>query len=294
MGFWVEDWQGLEAEFERTANQRGWGYGGSNFTPIRPKHLTMTFTVLLAASTERGLQYGFRWLSTQLYGLDSCDHADLVVFDHCPPTVGDQSDWLWWFIRDAGVLSMPQWADIVIDEKNCVLRRVTFVLGARDPHKYRCPVVCTATTTFTVPAPATACAPDYSWSEWFCNDAIDPICCSIAPPGFDFTGRAAIVHILGGDGGAPPMEISFNSQTFRTISIPPGGELIIDSSRHQITFSGDTIGDGSAYVSAAFGSSPVWAELTPFDLNPINVCVRPLRICGLDGSGVLIETVDRV
>lgn len=304
LGFWVENWEGLEGEYDRTTNARGWAFGGSNFTPLRAKHLAMTFEVILGATTERGLQYGFRWLSNMLYGLDQCDRSELVVFDNCPPAGTAQANWPYWLIRDAGVLDMPRWGDILLDTKNCVLRRVTFVLGARDPHKYKCPEICTELTEFIVPAPATACAPSYSWSEWFCNDTLDPICCLFDRPSFDFTSRSTIVHLVAGGGGAPPTEITFEDDgtplaTFRTLPLPAGSELVIDSSRHELRFYATSGGadfiDGSGYVSASFGSSPAWAELGPLgDIVDPSVCVRPLRICGLTGASVWIETVDRV
>lgn len=289
LGYWVDSWEGFPVEYDRSVNRRGWSHGGANFTALRAKNLSMTYEVVMVGLNENALNTGLEYLRESLAGPDGCASYEVVVFDDCDPNSNLES---YWRLRDVGVLEMPRWLDEPVVELGCVFRRAMFVLGARDPYRYRCPEECLAETDLVAPAPVGDC---YTWEEWFCNDDLAQVCCALTSPTVGGGAYAALITIRAGLEGAPPFWINDGGvNTWITKPLAAGESLEIDNAMRTLTFT-SSLGvrsDGAPYV-VTDGGPPEFPVVSRWS-DSLQFCVRPYRICGMDGASVQIDRVLRV
>lgn len=289
LGYFVDSWEGFPVEYDRSINQRGWSHGGANFTQLRPKHVQMTYEVTLVAVNEHGLNVGLEYLRECLRGPDGCASFEVVVFDDCDPNEDLES---YWRLRDAGVIDMPRWIEEPVPELGCVLRRVQFVLGARDPYRYRCPEECLPETELEAPEPANGDC--YTWEEWFCNDDLDPVCCELSSPPVGTGVYASLITIRSGPSGAPPLWINDGMDaTWITKPLAVGESLVIDNAKRTLvhTSAAGVESDGAPYI-VTDGGVPDFPTVSRWS-DSLEFCVRPYRICQMDGASIQIDRVLR-
>lgn len=139
-GFYIEDWTGLDgAHHTRSITPTGQNRGGALYGPQSANPRAWKMNVILHGSSERGLEYLFRWLESTL--LNSCGTNCGTQFawirQVCPndPSVTPQEG----VARAERVVLLegPTWEAPPAVDGGCYIRRVSFTLGIGDPCLYR-------------------------------------------------------------------------------------------------------------------------------------------------------------
>lgn len=135
LGFHVEEFT-MGSTIERSVNPRGTTAGGATIGPLHRKHREFSVEVMAIATSDRGMQYGFDWLSQQLAPSDPCGTATGLIRLACPGVDGNEPYHDLYEIRDVGVLDGPVFGDSPFKHAGCVARSITFTLVAGDPCRY--------------------------------------------------------------------------------------------------------------------------------------------------------------
>lgn len=138
-GLLIEEWTGLDgAHHKRSSYQTGQRQGGAYFGPGTADMRTMKMNVLLHGSTERGLNYLFRWLEQQLLNCctSNCGTRQLWLRQFCP--TNPASDPTEGVLRAERIVLLEglQWEAPPVQDSACFLRRASFTLAAGDPCLY--------------------------------------------------------------------------------------------------------------------------------------------------------------
>lgn len=140
IGFWVEEWTGLDSQhIQRAATPVGAYRGGGQLGLKSNLYREMAFQVLLLGESEQALEYMFRWLEKAVSGgFGACQLSTMVVRRYCPDLDDDPdavSDGVVQ-IRDVGLASGLQWEGQIFERGQCFMRRVSFRMIAEDPCMY--------------------------------------------------------------------------------------------------------------------------------------------------------------
>lgn len=137
IGFVIEEWTGLDGSHRsRQSVPVGTFRGGARLGPLGNGARVMKLNVLLHASSERGLNYLFRWLEQQLMDCCGSPFADRSIWhrESCPllsaPTEGLVR------MNGVGLVDGPNWESQPTDRSGCYVRRCSFTLTAGDPCMY--------------------------------------------------------------------------------------------------------------------------------------------------------------
>ena len=139
IGFWVEDWTGLDSgHIGRTVTPLGAYRGGGQLGPTTSSHREMAFQVILLGSTERSLQYLFDWLDATVSSVCSNCATDTILLRRFCPDIDNLEDPLDGIMemREVGLLQGLQWGEPPVEYAGCFIRRATFVMAAQDPCLY--------------------------------------------------------------------------------------------------------------------------------------------------------------
>lgn len=138
-GFWIEEWTGLDgAHHHRSSSPVGGRRGGAEYGPQSHDARVWKLNVLLHGSSERGLNYLFRWLEQTL--LDCCNSAcgtrKAWLREVCPSSLSNLDEG-YARAENVALLDGPTWEDSPVEDSGCYLRRVSFTLGVGSPCLYR-------------------------------------------------------------------------------------------------------------------------------------------------------------
>lgn len=136
LGFFIEEWSGLDgAHHARAMQPVGALRGGAVPGVLGHKHRVMKLNVLLHGTTERSLNYLFRWLEQVL--MDCCNndgYRQVWVRESCPilsaPTEGLR------MLNEMVLVEGPTWETQPTDSSGCYVRRASFTIAAGDPCMY--------------------------------------------------------------------------------------------------------------------------------------------------------------
>lgn len=144
LGFWIEEWTGLDSgHVKRAVAPIAKTPGGGTFGRTHAAERVMKFNVLLLGTSERSLEYLFRWLDATLTGVcSSCEQDSIMLRRYCPPgplSNPPTDDELWdgvVLLRDVGLVEGLTWESEPVEDAGCFIRRVSFTLAAGDPCMY--------------------------------------------------------------------------------------------------------------------------------------------------------------
>lgn len=303
LGFWVET-ATVASILERNVEPRGSARGGANFANIRLAHREIAYTVILAALDPFGLQWGYDWLTAHLSGVLSADDTQMRAqfrigcTDSTNPTAG------LWEMRNVGLITAPTWGTPATDRSGCQLMRVSFVVGAEDPCRYKSAASLAAPAR--IPFTASGCM---EATKWLCGPFPELRLSAVVPAPGSVGTADVIVSIRAGGTGTPAMRIRgglnpanqpAGSGAIKLITdmvvggIGPFQTLTIDASNETLTVSsGTTITDALDLVIPPAKDWPTFMSFT----GPSNgmVWVEPLNGCGLaEDIFVGFQTVHRV
>lgn len=126
----------IDTPFQRSVRSRAVG-GGAFSAPIL-KHRTLSIEGYLYASTNRGMNYGMRWLNDVLQGGNDCfdcGTGDLIVLPSCPNTgVVADDDEAFRTMKEVAITDGPIYESVVAD--GCTVQKVSFQLTSAQPYLY--------------------------------------------------------------------------------------------------------------------------------------------------------------
>jgi len=168
LGFWIEEWTGLDSSHvRRAAQQLGRRPGGAALGLLSSTERVMRFNVLLVGTSEIGLSYLFRWLDAALMSVcEPCKLNTALLRRYCPDlekmaiasetpeglTTEDDDP-----LANQGAIPIVPiealeaslarlkrvalvegltWEEPPVERAGCWLRRVSFTLAAGDPCMY--------------------------------------------------------------------------------------------------------------------------------------------------------------
>lgn len=171
LGFYIEEWTGLDgAHHVRSAVGVGAHRGGAHFGPQSHRHRTMKINVLLLGTSERGLNYLFRWLEQQLLNCcTACGSQDMYLREKCPILThytASEFEEGWGRMRRVALLDGPTWEAAPAVDAGCYIRRVSFTLGAGDPCIYGTPATETTATSLISGVTLAASATPAACNAW--------------------------------------------------------------------------------------------------------------------------------
>jgi len=137
VGFFIEEWTGLDGSHRaRAITPVGWQRGGARIGQLSHAHRVMKLNVLLHASSERGLNYLFRWLEQQLIDCCTPGGAARTIWyrESCPLMSAPEEGLIQ--INNVGLIDGPTWESQPTDRSGCYVRRCSFTLAAGDPCLY--------------------------------------------------------------------------------------------------------------------------------------------------------------
>jgi hypothetical protein len=141
LGFWVQDWTGLDSGVtQRAMTQRGNYGGGGVLGPLSSTGREMALEVILLGESEAALDYLYRWLDATVSSVCASCAADTIAIRRICPDV-DPDDWSTALngvveMRGVGLMSGLTWGEPPIERQGCFIRSVLFTLGAKDPCMY--------------------------------------------------------------------------------------------------------------------------------------------------------------
>lgn len=140
LGFWVEEWTGLDSgHIQRGMTSVGGKRGGGQLGRVTSNHREMAFEIFLFGTSERALDYLFRWLDATLSSVcATCATNTIMLRRFCPdldePTEHPSDGVV--EMRGVGLMQGLEWAEEPIERMGCFMRRATFTLAAEDPCMY--------------------------------------------------------------------------------------------------------------------------------------------------------------
>lgn len=231
LGFWIEEWTGLDgAHHTRSSTPTGQNRGGSRFGAQSNNQRVMKLNVLLHGTTERGLEYLFRWLEQTLVdACDPCGDRSAWWREFCPsnPVTNPEEGYV--RAEKIALIEGPTWESAPARDSGCYLRRVSFALAAGDPCLYREPGLLTSNVSTTVGA--TGSTAQVSTCGTFYSSSMRTMARLVNPS----YGRAAPVVLITspfeGLVGVPALRIAGYSDSFGTFDPCRSqllGELILE------------------------------------------------------------------
>jgi hypothetical protein len=298
LGFLVKI-TGTDSTLQRTVTPKTVGRGGGALGRLRPAERNIVVTGHLVASTQRGQEYGMRWLTARLataLGCDTCAVSELRVMTHCPEEAEPLASARWIF-RDVGVLEGPRYPEDAGGLQCAELRPFDLTLVSEQPYMYQPASVKLAETVF--PIPSGGCRP---FCSWFSTEYA--LCASLGDVPFP-DDYASVITVKAGTQAA-----TFTVRVYDTSSCPPGTSdaprveipvaglpaghtLFIDSASEAIyvTRADGVVEDGFPYLNLDTYTPFDWATLGCDALSC--VCVEATE-CGLNyQTSVAISAVRR-
>lgn len=136
LGFWIEEWTGLDnAHVKRNVQGVGRSGGGGQLGVLGATERVMALNVLLFARTEAAMEHLFRWFEQTLSSVCATCATDSILIRRFCGTTAD----LWGGVtklNQVGLVAGPTWETEPLDTGRCFLRRVSFTLAAGDPCMY--------------------------------------------------------------------------------------------------------------------------------------------------------------
>lgn len=284
LGFWITAWTGLDgAQNQRSVAPRGLRPGGATFGPMGASHRVWKMNVRMFGKDECALEEMFRWLEgTFLTSCDSCYPFGALIRTCCPP-VTDPNFGLY-RVEGVALLDGPSYEGSPTAGHGCFTRDISFTLGVANPCMFSPPVNCITDGSFP---PITGC-PDFdilfgtNCTSGPVNPTIIPanrICCPV-PTSANYGSWSPYVEITN-TGGAystaltvygldDPIGLACDPSTQLHISelhlkrLPPGAQLIIDSSRRTMLFrahiTDSSFVDGSPWIDLTYTSSSIYSD----------------------------------
>lgn len=288
LGFYIEEWTGLDgAHHARSVTPVGALRGGAYFGPQSHKHRTMKINLLLLGTSERGLNYLFRWLEQQLLNCcTACGSQDLYLREKCPELthyIASEFEDGWGRMRRVALLDGPTWEAAPAVDAGCYIRRVSFTLGAGDPCIYgtiAAGTTATSTAGFVGSQPAAsevACAGWAGTDRQVSATLVVPDYGSVAPKititsPYESTTSGTPKHVpdlrifgLAQYNGAPTCDPCQSPKVGELILSgyqAAGMEIVIDmaarSIRYRQQMSGEEWQDGSRYLARQMRAVKRW------------------------------------
>lgn len=306
LGFWVESFE-FGAVGSRKPYPRGGNLGGATFGRVRREQREMPVELLLVATSDAGLRWGFDWLTSKLTGCSDCgDMSALVRLS--TPNESDPTEGLW-EIRNVALIDPPSDEGSPMKFNECLMRHVKLTLAAGDPARYRCPTDIVVEEHFDVvpgsgdddciPGPAFLCPTE---------DAGFVVCAEIPAPGVVMQADVNVLIEAGQEGMGPlrvrgalnPLDFDCADPRLEVCmemivgGLGPYEKLLIDSSNERVWWSGPETGfnrmDGIGYVMLGDGEAPQFLSVA--GCFPAWVWITPYRMCGI--SDLTLMTVQSV
>ncbi len=139
IGMWINEWTGLDAA-HRTRSVYGTGVarGGASFGPAWNRHRVWAMDITLFGTSERGLNYLFRWLESMLSSTcDPCGNWDLWIREFCPTSPATDPEDGIARVEGAVLLEGPTWSAPPMERAGCFMRNVELTIAVGDPCMYR-------------------------------------------------------------------------------------------------------------------------------------------------------------
>lgn len=128
----------LQSVFAREVTNRV-RHGGI-LGPLSYRPRILNFTGTLFASSDRGMQYGVRWLNTALTGsCDDCPGDEVLILPTCPEPSDPNPELVYRRLLDAGIVDGPTF-NTVGNIAECLLYGVSFQIAAGQPYLFSEPV----------------------------------------------------------------------------------------------------------------------------------------------------------
>jgi hypothetical protein len=141
LGFWVQEWTGLDSGVtQRSMSQRGNYGGGGTFGALGSIGREMGLEVILLGESEAALDYLYRWLDATISSVCATCSADTIAIRRiCPDVDPENLDTALQGVvelRKVGLISGMTWGPPPVEREGCFIRSVNFTLGAMDPCMY--------------------------------------------------------------------------------------------------------------------------------------------------------------
>lgn len=114
------------------------GVEGGFVGPLRAKPRVLTFTGTMVASSDRGMNYGVRWLNEVLAGdrcYDGCAEDEVRVLPYCPPSNDPDPSSAYRRLLSTGITDGPTFTPLGGIEE-CKMIQVNFQLAAGQPYLF--------------------------------------------------------------------------------------------------------------------------------------------------------------
>lgn len=269
LGFYIWEVDGLDGGTTRSVDQRMGGLGGAALGPLVQAGRAVKVTGSLVARSCRGLDYGEEWLLDILAATcHPCPDSKVTLRVAVPsPDDGSNDNQGLYELYNAGLTDGPH----IDNPLDCVVADVEFTLTIGNGFKYQPRVSLVDATTFVsangsvgvqIPTPGIGT-----------NGAIVTIYAGSADLLNVYPARQLSTYpadnlypsdcLYPNDGGLPvTLPIVSCPSGFLIPRLPAGGTLVIDSSRHTITYT-DSTGvsqDGTFLLSQSTARAIDWLE----------------------------------
>lgn len=136
LGFFIEEWTGLDdAHVKRPSTTWGGMGGGAGLGSVSADGRTMSINLLLFGRTEDAVEYLFRWLASVMTGVcQTCVTDSILIRRFCGSTADPNKGLA--ELRRVGLISGLKWESEPFGRAACYLRRASFTLMAGDPCMY--------------------------------------------------------------------------------------------------------------------------------------------------------------
>lgn len=268
-GFYIDEVDGLDGDTTRSVDQRMGGLGGAALGPLVQAGRTIKVHGWLTGRSCRGLDYGREWLLDILASTcHPCPDSKVTIRVAAPtPDDGSNDNQGLYELYDVGLTDGPT----ISEPTDCVIAEVNFTLTAGNGFKYQPRSVLVAATTFAsangsvgvqIPTPGIGTNGAIVTIKAGSSDLLN-----VYPARQLSTYPADNLYpsdcLYPNDGGLPvTLPIVSCPSGFLIPRLPAGGTLVIDSSRHQITYT-DSNGvsqDGTYLLSQSTARAIDWLE----------------------------------
>lgn len=267
LGYWVLSVEGLDGRHNaRNVTPRlGWPRG-SHLSPLTPTHRTISYDILLVATSSCGLSYGMEWLEHKLASsCSTCALGEMYVRSCCPPT--DDPDYGMWILKEVGLAEGPEWGEPPTDGSRGFVREATVSLYAGNPCRFSKAEICKMQdlwygSPFVFPGAVgaytnTCCIlPPTTKPYDFCPviKIVQPVTADGLPMQIHaYTGSSSSCSQYGNNRVVDEVQI----MNIDLLGLPAGHTLTLDGSTRKIILNGPLTNyediDGSAYIDTSGG-----------------------------------------
>lgn len=234
LGFMVSDVQQTTAVSSRSVTTRVSSSGGGSLGPLRNKERRLDFSVLMFATDEASMEYGFRYLTDALGSSgcdDGCTLCDAEYRESCPPINSITAPYTdlnrgRWILKNVGLIEGPIWDSNPSEGAACNIRRVKFSLVSELPWKFKCPVAeCTDVALAGYPSAGTDCD---NWDDILCGK--HEVACSVSET-LIVGETGLIIKVKAGSVDLQHIEIAIRPDQFGYECLPgtrPAGYVRVD------------------------------------------------------------------